>query len=293
MILFPNAKINVGLRIVRRRPDGYHDLESVFVPIPWCDVLEIVPAKGSQTTFSIVGDDILQLADPADNLVMKAYRALEKYIGRSLPPLDFYLSKKIPTGAGLGGGSADASFALRGINELLGLGLSLDQLAGVAATVGADCPFFIYNRPMYVQGIGDVMTPIDVAALDDLWVVAAKIPGTEVSTREAYAGVSPAELPAGTDLRASIALRPDKWMWNGLTNDFEESVFKAQPKVGELKHWFDCWCDYTYCAMSGSGSTVFVLLHSQAYTDFTVGKLRQAYPEADIFAGRLSSAPLG
>ncbi len=135
MILFPNAKINVGLRIVRRRPDGYHDLESVFVPIPWCDVLEIVPAKGSQTTFSIVGDDILQLADPADNLVMKAYRALEKYIGRSLPPLDFYLSKKIPTGAGLGGGSADASFALRGINELLGLGLSLDQLAGVAPTV--------------------------------------------------------------------------------------------------------------------------------------------------------------
>lgn len=114
MILFPNAKINIGLRVLRRRPDAYHDIESLFVPLPWCDILEIVLTAGGEGSFNIVGEDILKLDNEADNLVVKALRALESYLGRQLPPLDIYLNKRIPTGAGLGGGSADASFALRG-----------------------------------------------------------------------------------------------------------------------------------------------------------------------------------
>ncbi len=288
MILFPNAKINIGLRILRRRPDGYHDIESVFVPLPWCDILEIVPAQGPEGTFNIVGTDILKLADNNDNIVVKALKALAGYLGRELPPLDIYLSKLIPTGAGLGGGSADAAFALKGANELLSLGLDDSTLAKIAAKVGADCPFFIYNRPMLVRGIGDIMTPVDASLLDDLWIVAAKIPGTEVSTREAYAGVTPHNLPDGSDFASAINCRPEEWVARGLINDFEESVFAGQPKVGELKALF-ATTGCAYCSMSGSGSTVFAVYDTSAAADDTKTIIAAAYPEADIFTGRLSS----
>lgn len=290
MILFPNAKINIGLRVLRRRPDGYHDIESIFVPLPWCDILEIVPSQGGKGSFNIVGNDILRLDNDADNLVVKALKALESYMGQALPPLDIYLSKKIPTGAGLGGGSADASFALRGVNELLQLGLSDDELAEIAARVGADCPFFIYNRPMLVQGIGNVMTPVEVSALDNLWVVAAKIPGTEVSTREAYAGVKPAEPAPGTDLRQAIVQDCSKWVGEGLCNDFEVSVFSRQPLVAELKRAMGSDCNCRYCSMSGSGSTVYALFDNNADAEACRERISQSYPEADIFSGRLSSA---
>lgn len=288
MILFPNAKINIGLRILRRSPDGYHDIESVFVPLPWCDILEIVPAQGPEGTFNIVGTDILKLADNNDNIVVKALKALAGYLGRELPPLDIYLSKLIPTGAGLGGGSADAAFALKGANELLSLGLDDSTLAKIAAKVGADCPFFIYNRPMLVRGIGDIMTPVDASLLDDLWIVAAKIPGTEVSTREAYAGVTPHNLPDGSDFASAINCRPEEWVARGLINDFEESVFAGQPKVGELKALF-ATTGCAYCSMSGSGSTVFAVYDTSAAADDTKTIIAAAYPEADIFTGRLSS----
>ena len=139
MILFPNAKINLGLDILRRRPDGYHDIETVMIPVPWCDVLEIVPAKGSETTLTVSGRRVD--CPPEKNLVMKAYRALAETV--ELPPVDIFLRKIIPDGAGLGGGSADAAFTLRGLNELFALGLSDSRLAEIAAGLGADCPFFI------------------------------------------------------------------------------------------------------------------------------------------------------
>jgi len=294
MILFPNAKINIGLRVLRRRADGYHDIESIFVPLPWCDVLEIVRAEGDKGSFNIIGEDILQLPDDADNLVMKAVRALEAYLGYTLPPLDIYLSKKIPTGAGLGGGSADASFAIKGINSLLELGLDEATMAGIAAKVGADCPFFIYNRPMLVRGIGDIMSPVDAPILDGLYIVAAKIGGTEVSTREAYAGITPRELPDGCDFTHAITLTPSEWQQQGLSNDFEESVFARQPLVRELKKWFtdiDATCDY--CLMSGSGSTVYALFSTAETADKCAESLRKAFAGSDIFAGRLSSQPVG
>lgn len=293
MILFPNAKINIGLRVLRRRSDGYHDIESVFVPLPWCDVLEIVKAENGHGSFNIIGKDILQLPDEKDNLVMKAVRTLEDHIGHTLPPLDIYLSKRIPTGAGLGGGSADASFTIKGINELLGLGLDNETMARIASKVGADCPFFIYNSPMLVKGTGNIMSPIEVPVLDKLFIVAAKIPGTEVSTREAYAGIKPKELPENTDLTETLKLSPDQWLYGGLSNDFENSVFLRQPLVGKLKTWFtEANVDCKYCLMSGSGSTVYGLFDSDINAQRCIDALKETYQKADIFSGRLSSRTL-
>ncbi len=141
---------------------------------------------------------------------------------------------------------------------------------------------------MLVRGIGDIMTPVDASLLDDLWIVAAKIPGTEVSTREAYAGVTPHNLPDGSDFASAINCRPEEWVARGLINDFEESVFAGQPKVGELKALF-ATTGCAYCSMSGSGSTVFAVYDTSAAADDTKTIIAAAYPEADIFTGRLSS----
>ena len=158
MITFPNAKINLGLHIVSRRSDGYHNIETVFYPIPLTDSLEIVPAKGAESTLTCYG----RVVDcPVEkNLVMKAYRMMEEAYG--LPPVDIYLVKHIPDGAGLGGGSSDASFCMKMLNDMFEIGLSAEQLAAMAAKIGADCPFFIYNQPMIATGIGDVLEPIGV-----------------------------------------------------------------------------------------------------------------------------------
>lgn len=189
MILFPNAKINLGLNVVRRRPDGYHDIETLFYPVPWRDILEIVPAAGDTTTLTVSGRAVDCPAEK--NLVMKAYRALDSVT--PLPPVDIYLHKVVPDGAGLGGGSADAAFTLTGLNELFALGFSKEKLAGIAATIGADCPFFIYDTPMLATGIGDVFTPVALD-LSGYTLVIVK-PQVSVSTKEAYACIRP-EAPA-------------------------------------------------------------------------------------------------
>ena len=143
MILFPNAKINLGLRVLGKRPDGYHNLATIMVPVPWCDILELIAAEDREEGIRLHMEKEIDGCDAENNLVVKALRALERHIGRALPALDVYLKKQIPFGAGLGGGSADASFAIRGANELFGLGLSDAQMAEVALTVGADCPFSV------------------------------------------------------------------------------------------------------------------------------------------------------
>ena len=154
MIAFPNAKINIGLFITARRPDGYHDIATVMMPADWCDILEIVPAKDDVTTLTVTGRSVD--CPPEKNLVMRAYRAMEERY--NLPPVDIFLRKIIPDGAGLGGGSADAAFTITTLDRLFGLGLSADVMAGIAATIGSDCPFFIYNRPMLATGTGT--TPV-------------------------------------------------------------------------------------------------------------------------------------
>ena len=248
MITFPNAKINLGLNIVARRPDGYHNIETVFYPIPLTDVLEIVPAQdGAQTTLTCYGNKVDCL--PEKNLVMKAYRLLqERY---NLPAVAMHLYKHIPDGAGLGGGSSDAAHTLIMLNKMFDLGLADDKLAALAATLGADCAFFIYNRPMLATGIGDVLTPIDVNLQGRILLLVK--PPVGVDTRTAYSRVTPS--PALTNLEHTMSLPVA--MWDGLlVNDFEPSVFSALPQLWLIKaQMLDQGAQYA--AMSGSGSTIF------------------------------------
>lgn len=273
MILFPNAKINLGLDILRKRPDGYHDIETVMVPAPWCDVLEIVPAKGSESTLTVSGREVNCPAEK--NLVMKAYRALSGMM--PLPPVDIYLRKIIPDGAGLGGGSADASFTLRGLNELFALGLTDEALAEVAAGLGADCPFFIYNRPMLCTGTGTDLSPVSVD-LSGLTLAIVK-PNVSVPTAEAYSHTSP-QIPA-TALSEIIAMPMEQW--DGLMkNDFEPSVFPAYPAVAEIKKSL-VDAGALYASMSGSGSAVYGLFKDDILAD----ALADRFPDASVFVTRL------
>ncbi|MBQ7204605.1 MAG: 4-(cytidine 5'-diphospho)-2-C-methyl-D-erythritol kinase [Muribaculaceae bacterium] len=246
MITFPNAKINLGLNIVERRPDGYHNIETVFYPIPLTDVLEIVPADG-ETSLTCYGNSVDCPIDK--NLVMKAYRMLEERY--DLPPVAMHLYKHIPDGAGLGGGSSDAAHALVMLNKMFGLGLSDSELAGYAVTLGADCAFFIYNRPMLATGIGHVLNPVEVD-LQGKTLLLVK-PPVGVDTRTAYSRVSP-QVP---DISLADVISRPVTLWDGLlANDFEPSVFAAIPQLWLIKaRLLDAGAQYA--AMSGSGSTVF------------------------------------
>ena len=263
MITFPNAKINLGLNIVERRPDGYHNIETVFYPIPLSDVLEIVPAV-DETTLTCYGNAVD--CPTEKNLVMRAYRMLQQRC--DLPPVAIHLYKHIPDGAGLGGGSSDAAHTLMMLNQMFGLGLKDAELAAMAATLGADCAFFIYNRPMMATGIGDVLSPIEVN-LKGKTLLLVK-PPVGVDTRTAYSRVVPA---TPTVNLAHIITQPVQ-TWDGLlVNDFEPSVFAALPQLWLIKaRLIDAGAQYV--AMSGSGSTIFGIFDSD--------KLAEA--EADTFA---------
>ena len=252
MITFPNAKINLGLNIVERRPDGYHNIETVFYPIPLTDVLEIVPARDGETTLRCYGNPVDCPVEK--NLVMKACRLMqERY---DIQPVEIHLYKHIPDGAGLGGGSSDAAHTLVMLNKMFELGISDADLAAMAATLGADCAFFVYNRPMMATGIGDVLSPLDVD-LKGKTLLLVK-PPVGVDTRTAYSRVAPAK-PV-VDLVQTIAQPVESW--DGLlVNDFEPSVFAALPQLWLIKaQLMDAGAQYA--AMSGSGSTVFGIFNS-------------------------------
>ena len=264
MITFPNAKINLGLNIVERRHDGYHNIETVFYPVPLTDVLEIVPAQGGEVSLTCYGNAVDCPAEK--NLVMRAYRLLqERY---DIPPMAIYLYKHIPDGAGLGGGSSDAAHTLMMLNQLCELHVPDVELAAMAATLGADCAFFIYNRPMLATGIGDQLSPIDVDLKGKILLLVK--PPVGVDTRTAYSRVVP-QVP---DLSLhDIICRPIE-TWDGLlVNDFEPSVFAALPQLWLIKAaLLDAGAQYA--AMSGSGSTIFGIfdndkLAEQAADTFT------------------------
>jgi 4-diphosphocytidyl-2-C-methyl-D-erythritol kinase len=261
MICFPNAKINLGLHIVSKRPDGYHNIETVFYPIPLCDALEIVPSETNETTFSQTG--ICVGGNPNDNLVMKAFHLLKNDF--DLPETAIYLRKQIPFGAGLGGGSADAAFMLGLLNDFAGLGLSVKQLEEYAGRLGADCPFFIRNKPVFAEGIGDIFTPVDVS-LKGYYLVLAK-PDIHVSTKEAYAGVTPKQ---PTFCLTEISRLPIEEWKNRIVNDFEEGIFARYPAIGAIKQaLYDRGA--IYASMSGSGSSVFGIFEKpQVYLPDTV-----------------------
>lgn len=252
MIKFPNAKINLGLNIVNRRPDGYHDIETIFYPIALQDVVEIVPAKGKESTLTTYGRPIDCPVEK--NLVMKAYRALEKDF--NLPPVDIYLHKNIPDGAGLGGGSSDAASVLHILNEMFNLNIAKHDLAARAVRLGADCAFFIYNEPMMATGIGDVLSPVEVN-LHGKTLLLVK-PDVSVPTAEAYSKVTPQK--SDTELTAIINTPVDSWQ-NTLKNDFEPSVFATHPELAEIKAEIYA-AGACYASMSGSGSSIFGIFDS-------------------------------
>ena len=277
MILNTNVKLNLGLNVLRKRPDGYHDIETLFVPyMEMGDCLEVVSgddySRTSAALFGKYGDSVVQgispdgklmltIAseepvdwDPMDDLCAKAYRALAKDF--DLPPVKIFLEKKVPVGAGLGGGSADAAFTLKALNEVCGLGLSDAVLAGYASSLGSDCAFFIWNRPMFGSGRGEVLEPFDI----DLsgYEIKVLVPeGISVSTKEAYGGIIPREPAAGMELRTLLRLPVEEWK-DLVVNDFEETVFIKHPELAAIKKsLYDSGA--VYAAMSGSGSAMFAL----------------------------------
>ena len=247
MICFPNAKINLGLHVLSKRADGYHNLETVFYPVHLCDALEIVPAENGKTTISQTGIQIGE--NQEDNLVLKAYNLLKKDF--DLPEISIYLRKEIPVGAGLGGGSSDAAFMIKMLNDFAGLNLSIKQMEKYAGRIGADCPFFIQNKPVFAEGKGNIFSSVSISLQD--YKIIIKKPSVSVSTKEAYAQVKPQQ-PA-VPLRKIIKLPIAEWK-NNLINDFEPGVFAQYPEIEALKQQFYSE-GAVYASMSGSGSAVF------------------------------------
>ena len=267
MITFPNAKINLGLDIVEKRPDGYHNLETVFYPIPLCDILEITPATepdAPEYTFTMYNAVFEGSND--DNLVIKAYKALAA--DHKLPKVDISLYKHIPTGAGLGGGSADAAFALKMLNDIASLGLTSQQLCSYASRIGADCAFFIDNTPAYATGIGDILTPTP-CTISGYHLVLVK-PDIHVSTKDAYALVTPQKpLQALTD----IAQLPIQEWKDAMKNDFEKSIFAKYPAMAKVKEQL-YEMGAVYASMSGSGSSFFGIFKEEQ----DIEKIKKFFP---------------
>jgi len=254
MLTFPNAKINLGLNVVEQRSDGYHNIETVFYPVGLSDVLEVVPSDACMD-YSFSSSGIELGGDPEDNLIVKAYRLLRS--DYQFPAVDISLIKQIPFGAGLGGGSSDAAFMLKGLNELFELKITRRKLEKYAAMLGADCPVFIKNKPVFASGIGNVFTPIKIS-LKGYYLLLVK-PDIHVSTPEAYSLVVP-ESP-GNSLLELIQKPVNQWK-DTIKNDFEKSVFAVYPEIESIKNQlYDMGS--VYASMSGSGSSVYGLFETE------------------------------
>lgn len=248
MLKFPDAKINLGLSVISRRPDGYHDIETVMMPIPSYDILEIVESHTGEDTLHCSGRTVDCPMDK--NLVYKAVMKMREHF--DIPPVNIYLDKQTPDGAGLGGGSADAAFTLKALDEMFCLDAGELKLASIAGEIGADCPFFIYDRPMLCTGTGTDLSPFDLDIPAGMWLAVVK-PDVSVPTREAYASLTP-RVP---ERSVTEVLRLPMTQWQGLlVNDFEAGITARHPVVGDIRrHLLDAGA--VYASMSGSGSAVF------------------------------------
>jgi len=273
MITFPNCKINLGLWVTQRRPDGYHNIQTVMLPVPWCDVLEMIPAGDTETTLTITGTHI---ASPVEeNLCYKAWRLMtDKY---AVPPVTMHLHKVIPTGAGLGGGSSDGAFALKMLNTMFQLNLDNETLRSLAVQLGMDCPFFIANVPALSTGRGEFLEPVSLA-LDGYYLVIAK-PAVHVSTAAAFLGIK--SLQRENSINEITSLPLQEWK-HELHNDFENSVFNLYPEIQDIKYTM-YRNKAVYASMSGSGSAVFGLFKEQpGQMDFR---------DCEVFQSLLGSQP--
>ena len=266
MLLYPNCKINIGLRVVRKREDGYHDLETIFYPVMGLhDELEVsrvseIGYGESGIGFSFIQEGLAVDCAAEDNLIIKCYQHMRaKY--PQISDVRIRFKKNIPFGAGLGGGSSDASHMAIALNELFNLGLTKEQLAEEVRSLGADCPFFVYNTPCYAEGIGDKLTPISLN-LSGLQLVMIK-PNCGVSTREAYSGIIRHPEVEGEIQQALASGKSFAEMRSLLVNDFEQTVFALHPEIAAIKQRL-LSAGAVYAAMSGSGSTVFGLFQDDA-----------------------------
>jgi len=252
MLTFPNAKINLGLRVIEKRSDGFHNIETIFVPIPLCDMLEIIPTS-STSRFTISG--IALDGKTKDNLCMKAFTLFQDEVG--CPNVAIHLHKVIPSGAGLGGGSSDAAFTLKLLASMFSPTLSHRKLVEMAGRMGSDCAFFIDNATSLATSRGEVLQPINLN-LNNLFLVLIN-PRIHVNTGQAYAGISPKE---PTNNLSKLVHEPIETWQKTITNDFEKTVFQMHPTIGNIKEEM-LSRGATYSSMTGSGSTVFGLFRQE------------------------------
>lgn len=280
MILYPNCKINLGLRVIRKRPDGYHDLETVFVPIYGLhDELEVESVQHSDISnqISFEQEGIAVDCPAEDNLIVKCYRQMRaKY--PQIGDVAVRFKKNIPFGAGLGGGSSDAAHMAVALNELFSLRLTKEQLAAEVKSLGADCPFFVYNTPCYAEGIGDLLTPVELD-LEGIRIVMIK-PEEGVSTKEAYSGITRHPEVAGEIQKAVAMMRQNCTEIDDtiFVNDFEATVFPLHPQIAAIKkRLLDAGA--FYASMSGSGSTVFGLFKNdpEGRSDARLAALKEEF----------------
>ena len=268
MISFPPCKINVGLNVVLKRSDGYHEIETCFYPVPWTDILEIIPSDTLEFTQSGISID----GKSEDNLCVKAYQLLRSDF--NLSPVRIHLHKVIPTGAGLGGGSSDGAYTLRLLNSIFSLEMTTTLLKEYASRLGSDCSFFIEDKPMVGMGRGEILENIKVD-LKGRFIVLVK-PGVHVSTVEAYGSIT----PAFSQNRIKDVVEMDITNWKSLLrNDFENPVFEKYPVISEIKEKL-----YkegaTYASMSGSGSAVYGIFEKPV-------ELKNQFPNMTYWSGIL------
>jgi 4-diphosphocytidyl-2-C-methyl-D-erythritol kinase len=282
MKLFPNCKINIGLRIVRKREDGYHDLETIFYPVYGLhDELEVVPSLDG---LSFIQEGLVVDCPAEDNLILKCYHRMRANHPQ-IADVHIRFKKNIPFGAGLGGGSSDAAHMAIALNEIFSLGLTREQLAEELRPLGADCPFFVYNTPCYAEGIGDKLSPISLD-LSGLRLVMIK-PNCGVSTKEAYAGIIRHPEVEG-QIKTAFS---EGWSFDAmrplLINDFEQTVFPLHPEIAEIKQRL-LHAGALYAAMSGSGSTVFGLFNNDSESHSSIQLLHDEFGAMLIFDNTLA-----
>ncbi|TAH43759.1 MAG: 4-(cytidine 5'-diphospho)-2-C-methyl-D-erythritol kinase [Bacteroidetes bacterium] len=255
MITFPACKINIGLNIISKRSDGFHSIETVFYPIQWADILEIVPGAQESNTVDFRSTG-LRLFGPKDkNLCLRAYQLLsEKF---NIPSVKMHLHKVLPIGAGLGGGSSDAASTLMLLNKIFKLGASEEELESIAASIGSDCSFFIRNKPMMATGKGEILKPISLK-LKNYFIVIVK-PRAHISTAEAYASVKPSK--PKFDLSEQIQRPISEWK-DFVVNDFEHTIFEKHPGIKNIKNKM-YKLGALYASMSGSGSSVYGIFSNE------------------------------
>ncbi len=275
MIVYPNAKINIGLFITEKRSDGFHNIESCFFPISLHDILEILPSS-APTSFSSSGLNIP--GNPDDNLCLKAWQLLKEDF--DIPFVKIHLHKQIPIGAGLGGGSADGAFTFKALNDLFNLNLDFSLLESYASKLGSDCTFFIRNKPAFATEKGEKLEFLSLSNMDKYNLLLVN-PGIHISTVEAYSGITPNK--ARVYLPEIIKHDISDWQEN-ISNDFEKSIFIKHPEIEEIKNSF-LKNNASFTSMSGSGSSVFGV-----FKDYIPKKIIEQYKEMFIWQGKILSA---